>query len=639
MAGIRISRLGAFAAAVLALGGVFAAQVPGAAAAPPEIPDWTGRDPAAEKTPGAQIYRDQCAGCHNSGVGRAPQRLLLQDMTPEAIHRALNEGAMRAQGAALLPEQRIAVSEYLAGRKFAVTSPAAAQAMCRGRAARIDLGEPPPFTGWGLDPASTHAIPAQVSGLNRANAGRLKLKWAFAFPDSSRARSHPTIAGGAILVGNHNGNVYALDRASGCIRWAFAAEAEVRTGIVVSPWRAGDRRASPLVYFGDITGRIYAVNLRDGSLAWKIKADAHPAAIITGTPALHRGTLFVPVSSNEEAFATSPAYPCCSFRGSVVALDALSGREKWRSWLVDEPRVLGASKDGPDRLGPSGVAVWNSPAIDAARGQLYVATGDNYSLPATGLSDAVVALDLATGRIRWHYQALGGDAWNVACVTRTSASCPDDNAPDFDFGAGTVLAKAKNGRELLLAGQKSGWVYGLDPATGQLVWKQRVGRGSASGGVHFGMAAERGVLFVPMSDRIAIGPDSFPPRPGLYALDVGNGEYVWQAPDKANDCPAAAAGNLQCLAGYAGGVTTTGGLVLIGADDGHIRVYDAADGRVLWQDNTKRAFTSVNGVAGRGGSISGGVAPLAYKGQLIVASGYGYASKLPGNVLLVYGVE
>ncbi|MEO6717967.1 MAG: PQQ-binding-like beta-propeller repeat protein [Novosphingobium sp.] len=622
------------AALILALSATLITPGRGVAAPAENGGDWTGRDPNAEKSPGAQVYRDTCAACHNAGLGRAPQRFILQDMTPAAIHNALTQGVMRPQAAALSPEQKVAVAEYITGRMLGSRTAATALNMCSGARARFDLSEPPAFSGWGLDAASTHAIPSAISGLGTGNAPRLKLKWAFAFPDSQRARSQPALAGGAILVGNHNGSVYALDRETGCVRWAFPAQAEVRTGIVVSPWTAGDRAARPLVYFGDVAGNAYAVSLLDGRLAWKIKADTHPSTVLTGTPTLHAGTLYVPVSSNEEAFATSPAYSCCNFRGSVLALDARNGRQKWRTWLVAPPVRQGPSKEGLDKLGPSGVAVWNSPAIDVRRGQLYVATGDNYSFPATGLSDSIVALDLATGRIRWHYQATAGDAWNVACFTKSSGSCPDEAAPDFDFGAGVVLASGLDGKQFVLGGQKSGAVYALDPASGKLVWKTRVGHGSAGGGVHFGMAAEGGRLFVPISDRFAMDTDPFPLRPGLYALDIATGGSVWEAPDTATVC-----GGPKCLAGYGGSVTATGGLVIAGDDMGRLRIFQAGNGQVIWEAATNQSFTTVNGVTGHGGSISGGVAPIAYKGTVIVPSGYGFASKLPGNVLLVYGVE
>jgi polyvinyl alcohol dehydrogenase (cytochrome) len=603
--------------------------------APAEIPDWTGREPNTEKSMGAEVYRGTCAACHDAGLGRAPQRFVLQDMTPAAVHNALTRGAMRLQGAALSAEQKLAVAEYLTGRKLGGGQAGAQPKLCSAAAARFDMAEPPVLAGWGLDPAGSHAIPAEVSGITPENAPRLKLKWAFAFPDSQRARSQPALAGGAILVGNHNGTVYALDRASGCVRWAYPAQAEVRTGIVVSPWRAGDRAARPLVYFGDTAGMVYAVGLLDGRLAWQRKTDLHPAAVITGTPTLYAGTLYVPVSSVEEAFATNPAYACCNFRGSVLALDGRSGKRRWRTWLVGAPRVQGASKSGLDKLGPSGVAVWNSPLVDVKRGQLIFATGDNYSLPATQLSDSVVALDLRTGRIRWHYQATAGDAWNVACVFKTSDSCPDEAAPDFDFGAGVVLASGTDGRELALAGQKSGEVFALDPATGRLVWRNRVGHGGPSGGIHFGMAAQAGRLFVPMSDRHNTGKSPLPLRPGLFALDVASGAILWEAPDTSTDCK----GNPQCLIGYGGSVTATGGTVLIGSDTGELRIFDAATGKLIWRDDTTRVFTTVNGAMAKGGSISGGVAPIAYRGNVIVPSGYGYASKLPGNVLLVYGAE
>ncbi|MGE3692846.1 MAG: PQQ-binding-like beta-propeller repeat protein, partial [Novosphingobium sp.] len=538
------------------------------------------------------------------------------------------------QGSALSEEQRTQVAEYISGRKLGASAAQTALNMCSGQAARFDMYEPPAFTGWGLDPENSHAVTAKNAGISQANLPRLRLKWAFGMPNSSRMRSQPAVAGGAILVGNHNGTVYTLDRETGCVRWAFAAQSEVRTGIVVSPWRKGDRRARPLVHFGDTMGNVYAVNLLDGTLAWKERADRHPATIITGTPVLWRGDLYVPTSSNEEAFATNPSYPCCDFRGAIVRFDARTGRETGRVFQVGEPREQGVSADGTAKFGPSGVAVWNSPAIDRKRKRLVYATGDNYSLPATGYSDAVMAMDIPVMVERWAYQATEGDAWNVACVTKTSDSCPDENAPDFDFGAGVVIAKGKDGHTLVLAGQKSGWVFAIDPDTGRPVWKTRVGRGSPAGGVHFGMAAANGLLYVPVSDHFLFGPADFPASPGLYALDIATGAFVWKQPSPVTKCE-----SMVCHPGYGGVPTVAGGMVFIGSDTGHLRVFDAVSGKLLREEETARAFETVNGVAAHGGAISGGVAPIVYKGNVIVPSGYGYASKLTGNVLLVYGVE
>lgn len=602
---------------------------------------------AAEATPGyfakdpfplgGEIYRRHCAACHDGGIGRAPQKVILSYMTPAAIHAALTNGAMQQQGNALAEEEKRAVAEHLTRTAFTAASKPAPLRMCEGKSAQFDLSKPPAFSNWGLSPGSTHAIPAEVAGLGRDTVGRLRLKWAFGFEGANRARSQPALAGGAILVGAQDGSVFALDRATGCVRWRYLASAEVRTGIVVSPWQAGDRSAKPLAFFGDWAGNAYAVNALTGEEVWKVKTDEHPAAVITGTPSLHEGTLYVPVSSLEEAAAASPGYDCCTFRGSVLALDAATGKEKWRSWLVGEPEAwVSADSEGntASGLGPSGVAVWNAPAIDVKRGQLYVATGDNYSEPATALSDAIVALDLATGKVNWHYQALAGDAWNVACLTPAPNNCPEDAGPDFDFGAGAVLARGKDGKEYVLAGQKSGIAYGIDPDTGKLGWQTRVGRGGTAGGIHFGLAADSGRAYVPVTDMDDMVQRDYPASPGIHALDVATGQLAWKAP-----APDSCAGRQLCLPGYSGAISVTPELVLAGSDDGYVRILDAASGALLWETNTDRAFETVNGVAGHGGAISGGAAPIAEGGQLIVASGYGFVSKLPGNVLLVFEAE
>lgn len=585
---------------------------------------------------GNRVYGEVCAACHETGLNRAPQRFLLEQMTPESVHRAMTSGVMQPMAAALSDEERGAVAQFLTKRKFAAGGAEAGPKMCATREAAFDRNAPPAFAGWGLDPASTHSIPASVSGLDKKNVSKLKLKWAFGFPNALRARSQPAIAGGAIFVGSHNGNVYALDIKTGCARWTFPASAEVRTGIVVQPWKAGDAGAEPLAFFGDIVGGAYAVKAFTGELVWKIAANNHHATTLTGTPSYHDGTLYVPVSSLEEGGAIDGNYACCTFRGSILAVDAKTGAEKWRTYLVDEPTLRGKNALGADQYGPSGVAVWNSPSIDVKRGQLYVATGDNYSSPATEMSDAIVAIDLKSGKIRWHHQVLGDDAWNGSCDDGKRINCPEEDGPDFDFGAGTVLAKGKDGKEYVLSGQKSGWAYGMNPDDGALVWRTRVGRGGVvAGGIPFGLAAENGKVFIPVSDAPDGRKYDIPQQAGVHALDIATGAFVWRAHSANNVCN----GRPLCYPGYGGSLTVTNGLVLAGSNDGYLRIYDTADGKVLWENDTTGSVVTVNGTTAHGGSMGGGAAAIAYQGLLIANSGYGFSGKMPGNVLLVYGTD
>jgi len=585
---------------------------------------------------GAKVYRENCAGCHDAATGRAPQKWVLQQMSAEAIHRALTEGAMRVQAQSLSPEDRAAVAESLAGRKLGSATAAETLNMCHGARARFDRNEPPVFRGWGLDRTNSHAISNAAAGIDILNAKRLRLKWAFGFPGASRARSQASLAGGAIYVGSHTGRVYALDRETGCVRWTFDAAAEVRTSVIVENWGAGDRQARPLAWFGDAVGNLYAVEAFTGRQVWKVKADQHPAATLTATPAYYNGTLYVPISSFEEAAAFNPGYTCCTFRGSLVAIDAATGREKWRTWLVDEPRPVAPTIDGAQQMGPSGVPVWNTPAIDRKRNQLTIGTGDNYSSPDTDLSDSVLALDLDTGRIKWRFTETDRDTWNAACTMRElSKNCPDEHSPDFDFGASTILAQDGIRKDIVLAGSKSGVAFALDPDTGKMLWQRRLGHGGVVGGINFGMASANSVLFVPVSDAPDGKTYAHPAGPGLYAVGISTGEKLWGEPVGNATCE----GRKDCNPGFGGSITTTGSLVFAGADDGHLRVFDAADGKVLWDHDTVRDYTTVNGVPARGGSIGGGAAPIAWQGELIASSGYGYASKMPGNVLLVFTVK
>ncbi|MEO6387388.1 MAG: PQQ-binding-like beta-propeller repeat protein [Croceibacterium sp.] len=584
---------------------------------------------------GASIFQGTCSTCHDNPASHAPGTRALGMLTPESVLRALTDGRMKAQAAALTEEQRADVAQFVSGRVLGQGQAIAAPLMCTGAAAQFDWSKPPVFPGWGFDRNNSHLIAAALARLNPGNIGRLKLKWAFAFPNAVNAHSQPALAGGAIYVGGNDGTLYVLDAATGCARWTYAASAAVRTAITVGPWTAGDTAATPLVYFGDSLGNAYALEAATGREVWKTKIDGHQTTTLTGTPALYDDVLYVPVSSLEEPAAIDPQYACCTFRGSLLALNARTGAEIWRSYMIDEPaRQIGTTSAGTAQFGPSGVAIWSTPVIDPRRSQIYVTTGDNYSGQATPHSDAIVALDLRTGAIKWSNQAEADDVWNASCAIGARENCPQDNGPDHDFGSASVLSEGSDGTSYLLAGQKSGVAYAINPDTGEQVWHRRVGRGGVYGGIHFGIAAANDRVYVPVSDFEDGVPHDWDPRPGVYALDIKTGEPVWSAPS-ANVC----AGKALCQPGYSAAISVTPDLLFAGSTDGHLRIFNAASGAVLWDLDTDIPYTTVNGTTGHGGSMSGGSAPIAYDGTLIFNSGYAFLGKMPGNVLLVYTAE
>lgn len=583
---------------------------------------------------GAEAYAQACAHCHEGQVARAPGRDMLEIMSPESVLRSLTVGVMQQEAAGLSPEEREGLAEYLTGRSIdhAAVSPAP---QCGEEIAGLDLERPPFASGWGFDLGNSRSIPADVAGLGRDDLDRLELRWALAFPDASRARSAPGIAGGQVFTGSHNGDVYALDMASGCIHWTFNASAEVRTAIVVEPWEAGDAGAEPRLFFGDLLGNVYALSARSGELLWRHRPDPHPNATITGSPSLYGDRLFVPVSSLEVVPAANPDYPCCTFRGSVVAYDIASGEPAWKTYTIAEEPVRQADNPvGTPNFGPSGAPIWNSPAIDPERGLVYAATGENYSSPANETSDAIMAFDMVSGELRWVFQATEDDAWNTACDTPQDANCPEEDGPDFDFGAAVVLARTSDGQDLVIGGQKSGKVHAVDADSGELVWQTRVGRGGIQGGVHFGMALLGDTLFVPINDMPDGREYPDPERPGLHALRVDDGSPIWSAHAPEDVCR----GREFCDPGISQAISASGDLVLAGALDGVLRIHDSASGEVLWSVDTTDAFPTLDGSESRGGSMSGGPGPVMVDGMLFVVSGYGIYNHMPGNLLLAFGL-
>jgi glucose dehydrogenase len=265
-----------------------------------------------------------------------------------------------------------------------------------GAAAFVDPLNKPRWNGWGVGPTQHRFQPADMARLAPSDVARLKLKWPFGFPGATRSVAQPTIFGGRVFVGSQNGKVYALDAKNGCAYWQFDAGKPVRSAVVIGSH--GDGWAA---YFGDAGANVYAVDALTGKPLWTTKGDDHPAAIITGAPTLVGTTLFVPVSSYEEAKAKDASYRCCTFRGSVVALDAASGKIVWKTYTIaQEAKPNTLSTAGSQRMGPSGAPIWSAPTYDSARQKIYVTTGDNYSDPMTETSDAFLAPAPASWRGR-----------------------------------------------------------------------------------------------------------------------------------------------------------------------------------------------------------------------------------------------
>lgn len=580
---------------------------------------------------GAALYQQHCAQCHEGAVSKAPQLSLLEIMSAGSILRAMETGVMQSQAAAMTAAERRLLAQHLTGQSLTDTAPPPPAASCTGEAARFDFSAQPDTQGWGVTQGNQRHFGEDITSVNASNIGRLKLKWAFAFPEAIRVRSQPATAGGALYVGSQNGSVYALDQKTGCIRWSYSTIAEVRTAIVVGSWAEGE--TAPLLYFGDLLGNVYALNAVTGKLVWRDRPEDHPSLTLTAAPVLYKDQLMVPLSSLEVTSAADPGYACCTFRGGVASYDAKSGEKLWTGYTIAEPpRVVGKNAAGTDTLAPSGSPVWNTPSIDADRNVMYVGTGENYSSPANETSDAILALSLSDGSIVWSQQMTAGDAWNMGCETKERISCPPEDGPDYDFGAATILTTTSAGKDIVLAGQKSGEVFALDPdAGGKILWRNKLGRGGIQGGVHFGMTVEGDTLYVPMSDFY--GGPRWPgeAKPGMFAVDIKTGKTQWytKTPEVCND-------REFCDPGLSAAASSISGAVLAGSMDGHIRAYGRKTGDIIWDLDTAISFNTLNGTKAQGGSFGGAAGPVFKDNMLFLSSGYGIYFHMPGSVLLAF---
>jgi polyvinyl alcohol dehydrogenase (cytochrome) len=575
------------------------------------------------------VFEDRCATCHASNDPRTPTVAALRQRTPESIVDALTVGQMRQQGSELSDAERRAVAEYLAGRAPSAANTAAAASTARCTASSpLDLNAAGHWNGWGVDVANTRFQPAAQAGLSAADIPKLKLEWAFGFPNANSARAQPTVAAGRVFVGSQIGLVYALDAKTGCTIWTFQAKGGVRTAIVLGPRAGGGVTA----YFGDASPAAYAVDAANGTILWTRKVDDHPSAHVTGTPTLYQDRLYVPVSSGEEGQGANARYECCTFRGSLLALNATTGAVIWKTFTIpDESKPIGRNNSGTVRWGPAGAAIWSSPTIDAKRHVVYAATGNMYTEPQQPTSDSVIAFDMESGKVVWTSQVTPADVFVTGCNSPNAANCPQGVGPDFDFGSSPILATMTNGRDVIVIGQKSGIGWAMDPdKRGAVVWQYRAGRGSALGGMEWGSAADAERAYFAVSDTI--GPQAQPG--GLHAVRLDTGERVWFSPPTSPKCGSGRG----CTAALSAAISVIPGVIFAGSNDGAVRAYSMKDGAVTWEFDTNRDFETVNGVPAKGASINES-GPTVAGGMLFVNSGYGTLGGRPGNVMLAFGVE
>ena len=595
------------------------------------------------------LYSEHCSSCHSNPSSGAPALGTLRMLGYDQLLDAMSNGIMQVQASAMTADQHKLLARHLSS---ASKDPRSWEKGIACQASTpLSTVDSVAVGGWGYGSHNRRYQPVDRAGIAATDLSGLELVWAHGFPGATTMRSQPVIAGNTLYFGvAATSAVYAFDLSSGCLQWTYRSPAPVRSALVMGKLPGS---GEPIIVFGDSRGGVHVVNALDGTGVWRGSAKTGTASTITGTPVLHEQRLYVPISSFEVSRAGSGNYECCVDHGGVRAFDIVTGEVLWTYATTADAKPAGTTPGGLKTRGPSGAPVWTTPAIDAQRGVLYIGTGENYSWPATGTSDAIIALDLETGKEVWVFQALANDVYNQACVASylgypESPACPENPGPDFDFGASVIIARTDSGEDILLAGQKSGDVYGLDPDNkGAVLWHTRLSDGTPIGGVHWGMSVEGSSLFVPVSDpEWPIEKWNYQPRPGITALDINTGDIKWryraernceldlETMDPRNGRHHEQWPECHFAYGFSGAATSLDGVVLAGALNGTLHAFDSANGELIWQFDTKRPFATFNGVPAHGGALDNTSIAVG-QGYLVIQSGYSFFNQMPGNVLLV----
>ena len=574
--------------------------------------------PAIANEQGFLVYQKHCADCHQDARLRAPSLGAIKKMSENGIRQALTMGVMKEHSRNIDNVDFDKLLLFLSSQTNNTTE------------TQInECSEPFPtqseilWSNWG-NGLSNQRVQAK-SSLNPQNINQLELKWAFGFNDSIRIRSQPLVTEDTIYIGSQSGHVYALSLDTGCQWWSFKADAEVRGAITLS-----DNKKS--ILFTDFAANVYRLNSLNGEIEWKKNVATHPLTTITGSIAVTQDSVFIPLSSTEVVSAIDPNYMCCTFRGGLIALNTSNGDERWKMHTVPEPKKTGYNSNRISSWGPSGAPVWSTPTIDLERGLIYIGVGQNYSHPATELSDAIIAIGIESGRVVWHKQTLSGDVWNAACVTNR-INCPGEYGPDYDIGASIILIEGD--KDMLIAGQKSGMVFAMDPDdNGSIIWQKRVGRGGKKGGVHWGMTIDDDSIFVPIADLPEKIPSQYSPMPGIHALRIKDGSKEWYRPA----LPVCEDEKYHCYPSVSAAPSRVGSMIITGSMNGIIEIISTKDGNLLWSFDTAMQFKTINQISANGGSIDSN-GPIIAGDHLIATSGYDIYGQLTGNILLVFSIE
>jgi polyvinyl alcohol dehydrogenase (cytochrome) len=579
---------------------------------------------------GFAFFQQKCLNCHgNAAYEKAPPPAALIQYTPERIYESLTTGPMAAViGNTMSDAQKRAVSESITGQRLGTASAGDADRMpnrCPANPRLDRAARKGAWNGWGVDLQNSRFQSAAAARLTADDMPKMKLRWAFGLPNTTSAYAQPTVMFGRVFVGSDTGYVYSLDAETGCVYWSFKAQRATRNAMTIGPVkRQGSARYA--VYFGDLKSNVYAIDAQTGRQLWTMHVEDNFTSRITAAPAFHNGRLYVPISSFEEFSAATPTYECCKSIGAVAAVDANTGALLWKTYVIPgPPKPTFKNSKGTQQWGPAGGSVWNTPTVDAARKAIYFGTGDSTTYPAADTSDAVMAVDMESGRVLWSYQVHKNDAFLVGCDSH-SENCPKKVGPDWDVPASPVLQTLKDGKQRLIVVTKPGDVLALDPdRRGALVWRTNVfgavagdgplPPGAANPGMLWGFAADGDAAYVGLADG------------GVAAIDLVDGKRRWINPLDTKD-----------KVSYASATSAFPGVVLQGASDGKLHAVATADGRSLWSFGTMRDFDTVNGVKARGGSISAPGAVVA-NGMVFVASGYAVLGGTPGNVLLAFAPD